>query len=424
MKKKITPYIQRLQDYLKIDLMYLIKGEFWLMLGKIIAMISSFLLALAWGNWIDKNIYGQYKYILSLVSIISLFSLPEMGTAVTQAVARKFEGDFLRGFKSKIKWGLLGGLSALIIAVYYGFQGNTSLLLAFLVVMIFLPLFNAFTIYSDYLTGKKLFDVQVRYESTIQVTASALMILSLFFINRYLLGLPNFVIIIFIISVYIASRTILRSIFFFRTKYKFTPNKKTDPQTISYGKHLTVATLLGDISGHLDKILLFHYLGAVQLAVFSFAVLIPDQTKTIFNHVGKLALPKFSVRPMKQIKKSFLKKLLYFVAFIAAGMAAYIVIAGWVYKTFFPQYTDAILFSRVYALSLIPLAFSVILPLLKAKRMTKEIYQLRIICPIIRIGLIFVLIPLFGIWGAIFSIIGARTFNAILYLVYFKKIEG
>ncbi|MHA1751334.1 MAG: hypothetical protein ACTSYZ_03105, partial [Candidatus Helarchaeota archaeon] len=123
-----------LQKYFKIDFFYLIKGEFWLMTGKIISMITSFFLSLAWANWISQNIYGNYQYILSLAGIISIFSLPEIGTAVTQAVARGFEGSFLKGFKTQLKWGLLASLSALGITGYYWSQGNKNLPLCFLII--------------------------------------------------------------------------------------------------------------------------------------------------------------------------------------------------------------------------------------------------------------------------------------------------
>ena len=58
----------------------------------------------------------------------------------------------------------------------------------------------------------------------------------------------------------------------------------------------------------------------------------------------------------------------------------------------------------------------------KAKMVIKEIYQIRIIGPLVKIGLSVVLIPLYGIWGAILSALFARTFNVFLYLFLFRKV--
>ena len=44
------------------------------------------------------------------------------------------------------------------------------------------------------------------------------------------------------------------------------------------------------------RILAFHYLGAVELAIYSFAIAPPEQIKGVFKFLGTLALPKFSKR--------------------------------------------------------------------------------------------------------------------------------
>lgn len=421
-KQKGISFIGKLQKYLEIDLFYLIKGEFYLMLGKIINLVAAFALAMAWANWISPDIYGNYQYILALIAIISVFSLPGLATAVIQATARNLEGSFLRGFKTQLKWGLLASLSSLIIASYYWFQGNTLLPLCFLVIAIFLPLFNASLIYSSFLGGKRLFNIQVKYDSITQIIATLAMVPTLFLIKNFLPNTSNFIILLLIIAIYYLSRTWLRFFFFIKTKRKFKPNTQEDPKTITYGKHLTFTGLLGNISEHLDKILLFHYLGAMELAIYSFAVLIPRQMKTFIGHIGTLAFPKLSIRRRSELKKTFLKKIYYLTTLLSIGVLIYIIIAPWVYKIFFPQYTMAIPYSRLYALSIIPLCFSMISGIFQAKMMTKEIYQIRIIGPVIKIGLSIVLIPIYGIWGAIWSILLARTFNVLVYLFLFRKV--
>jgi len=424
MLNKIYSLIYALQSYFKIDLFYLIRGEFWLMLGKIINMGAAFCLALAWANWIEQNIYGNYQYILSLVGIISIFSLPEIGASVTQAVARGLEGSFLTGFKAQLKWGLLASLSALGIGAYYWLQGNENLPLAFLAIAVFLPLFNAALIYGDFLMGRKLFNIQVRYDSTTQIIAAGIMIGTLFLIKKFLFNLPNFIIILLIITVYFLSRTGLRLFFFLRTKIKFSPNKKEDPKTITYGKHLTLAEVIGNLANNLDKILLFHYLGAVELAIYSFAILIPKQIDVFLKHLGALAFPKFSLRPIEEIKKTLLQKIGYLTIFISLSVLVYIAIAPFVYQIFFPQYVASIPYSRLYALSIIPLCFSFINSVFRAKMMTKQIYQIKIIVPLFRGGLFLTLIPLYGIWGAVLALLGARTFSALLMLFLYRKIKA
>ena len=105
-----------------------------------------------------------------------------------------------------------------------------------------------------------------------------------------------------------------------------------------------------------------------------------------------------------------------------AKTIVYIIIAPWVYNFFFPEYLEAVYYSRLYALSSIPLCFSVISLIFKSKMMTKQVYQVKVIGPIVKILLSIALIPTYGILGAVLSVIFARTFNVVMYLILFKKI--
>ena len=420
-KDKIYQLIKKLQGYIKIDLFYLIKGESWLMLGKTVNVTTAFLLSLAWANWIDKEVYGNYQYIFSLIGIISIFSLPEIGSALTQAVARGFEGSFMPGFKTQLKWGVLVSASALGIASYYGLQGNKNLFWCFLIIATFLPLFNALLIYNSLLTGKKLFNIQVKYDSITQIIAAGIMGSTLFLIKKLFFNLEPYIILIIIISVYFTSRTILRLLFFIATNSRFKPNLKQDPKTIKFGKHLSLLGIVDVISNSLDKILLFHYLGATELAIYFFAILIPEQIKSPLKHIGILSIPKFSIRPRKEIKKTILRKILLLTALITVLVSIYIMIAPFIYQIFFPKYISSLSYSRIYALSIIASCFS-LGSVFRAKMMIKVIYQIKIIGPIIKISLFLIFIPLYGIWGAIIAIIIARTFNALLSLYFYRKI--
>ena len=413
--------IYKLQKYFKIDLLYLIKGESWLLVGKVINMATTFVLVWAWANWIDKEVYGNYQYIFSLIGIISIFSLHGIGLAVTQAVARGFEGSFIRGFKVQLKWGLLASLSALIIAGYYWVQGNKNFPLAFLVVAVFLFLFNALLIYTSFLTGKKLFGVQVRYESIIQIIAVLAMLIALFLAKTSLNHLSNFIILLLLVSVYFVFRTFLNFIFFIRTKTRFSPNKKEDPKTIGYGKHLSLSELGEIITNNLDKILLFHYLGAVELAIYIFASLLPQQIKVFLKHINSLIMPKLSTRSKESIKKTLLKKTSYLAILITGVVLVYIILAPYIYQIFFPKYLEAVNYSRIYALSIIPLAFSSIMTVFMAKMMVRQVYQARITLSLVRAGLFVIFIPLYGIWGAVLAVLGVRLFSAFLFVFLFKK---
>ena len=64
-KEKIYKLLRKSEKWTHTDMIYLAKGGFWLTLGQIISSVSSFALAVAFANFLPKEVYGNYKYIIS-----------------------------------------------------------------------------------------------------------------------------------------------------------------------------------------------------------------------------------------------------------------------------------------------------------------------------------------------------------------------
>ncbi len=411
LKQKIKDFLIYTQRYTHTDMIYLAKGGFWLTLGQIISTGASFLLAVAFANLLDPVTYGNYKYILSLVGILGIFSLPAMGTAIIQAVARGLEGSFYTAFKTKLKWGLLGSLTALGLASYYFLRGNYLLSIPLLISAIFLPLMEASRVWGSFLGGRKLFNIQVKFNSLNRILSVSIMITTLFLTKNLL----------WLIAVYFVSNTFLNFFFYLITKGKFQPNKKEDPQTLSYGKHLSLMGIIGTIANYLDRILIFHYLGAGEVAIYSFAIYPPEQIKGFFKNIRPLALPKLSQKSKQEIKKTFFKKIIKFFLALLPITVAYIITAPFLYKLIFPQYSQAVPYSQIFAISLI---FTPILPIsvLESQMAIKEKYTITLFSGFSRIFLMSSLVLFYGIWGVIIGWVLARFLTFLLALWSIKRL--
>ena len=409
LKNKIHRFLIWSQKYTQTDNIYLFRGGFWLILGQIIWTAASFLLAMAFANLLDPATYGNYKYILSLVGILSIFSLGGINVAVTQAAARGLESSFYAGFQTKFKWSLLGSLVAIGAAIYYFVQGNELLPIPLLILAIFFPLMQASRIYGNFLEGKKLFDIETKYGMASQIIFVGAMITTLFLTKN----------LFWLIAAYFVSNTFLNYFFYLRTKFKLQPNKKEDPQTISFGKHLTLIGILDRGSKEIDKVLLFTFIGPVELAVYSFAILIPNQIAATLANIKVLALPKLAAKSREEIKKNLMKKVRKLFIFVGAIIAVYIVAAPYIYKIFFPKYLASVPYSQLFILYLITIPFDLLSIFFQAKMMKKEIYLLRI-TGIVRLTLFAVLIPIWGIWGAILAMTGTQVFRAAFLFFLFR----
>lgn len=272
-RHKVYAILRASEKYTGTDMVYLAKGGAWLLSGQFIFSLSAFLLAIVFANFLPKETYGVYKYILSITGILAISTLSGMGTAVTQSVARGYEGSFLSALKEKIRWGLLGSLIGLGMAIYYFYKNDNILAFAFIVASIFLPLMDPFGLYASFLNGKKRFDVSTKYIGVSQI------VISIFLVTA-LISTKNVFTILF---AYFAGWTLLCFIFLKKTIKNFPPNEKIDATTISYGKHLSLLGVLGILAENLDKILLWHYLGGASLAIYTIAQAPINQISALFK---------------------------------------------------------------------------------------------------------------------------------------------
>lgn len=323
-------------------MLYLAKGGFWLTIGQVISSISVFVLAIAFANLVPKETYGTYKYILSIAGILTVLTLRGMDIAVFHAVARGFEGVFTRALRTRIAWGLLSTAASIVLSVYYYINGNDTLALSFLIISGFLPLMDSLGIYQSLLRGKKLFKLSVTYETASQIgSAIALMATILVTQNLFI-----------ILLVYFSSWTLFRLIFLIRTIKKYPINQKQDPETTSYGKRISFVNILDTIVNSVDGILVFHYLGAVNLAIYSFAIAPISQIKNLTGHLPTLAMPKMATRSSREINKLLKKRMMLLFAIGATIAFLYIIAAPYIYQIFFPKYLDAVFFSQIFSLAM------------------------------------------------------------------------
>lgn len=396
---------------MKTDMVYLAKGGFWLMLGEIIVSILVFVLAIAYANLLPKETYGTYKYILSLAGILSFFTLHGMNISLIQSIARGYEKVFVDILKIKIKFGFIGSFVSICIALYYYLNANIVLALSLLIVAIFIPFLDSFNVYTALLNGKKNFYKLSQYKIASQFFIITSIILILFLTKNLLI----------IIFSYFALWSMARIFFYFKTLKNNPLNNKLDEGVILYGKHLSFMGIFKLISNHIDKILLWHFVGPVSLAIYFFATAPVEAIRGPLGSLGSLVLPKLSSGNYEKIKNPFLKKTLFLFLFLLPVTFIYILLSPYIYKFIFPQYLDSTLYSQIFALVLLLIPAGFINQILIAHKKKKELYWIQILTPSVKIALAVVLLPIYGIWGAIYTILLAQVFGLLLNLFLLYK---
>ncbi|GMU73913.1 MAG: hypothetical protein AMXMBFR44_1120 [Candidatus Campbellbacteria bacterium] len=410
-KHRLIGALRWSEKYTKTDMVYLVGNSFWLTVGQGISSLASLALIIAFANLLPKETYGTYKFVLSVASVLSVLTLPRMNTAITQAVARGYEGSLFVGTKKRVIWGTFGAIVSFFVSLYYFLQGNTEIAIALLLAAAFLPIFDTFGTWNAYLQGKQDFKSGVIYTTVVHIASVTILFLTILATDSLLA----------IVFIYFLSYTLLRAFFFYLTVKKYTPNTLIDPSTYSYGKHLTAMTVLSTIVGQLDKILLFHFLGAAQVATYSIALVVPEQVQGMLRNVGVVAFPKFASQSFEDIKRNLSFRLAQYGLFITILTILYVFLAPFLFSLLFPGYSDGILLSQIVSLSLITALVGPAVAALEAQQKKQQLYMLRTLFPVIGIVLFLALVPTFGILGATLAFTTLNFSKLILSLFFLYR---
>ncbi len=409
--------IRRIQNHIesffKTDISYIVKGGFWLSIGKGVSSVSSLLLVLTFGNILSKTDYGTYQYILSIAGILSVTTLPGMTTALKQSVAQGKEGVMSEMIQTSIRWGLIGSVSALSLGGYYFFQGNTLLAAGFFMTGIFLPLSDSIAIAPSIFIGRKEFKISSLYGSLFKILQTIAVIISIYITHNI-----GWILFTYFTSALVTRTLLLIIIFTFHT-----PNKETNPSALSYGKHLSLMNILGALSTQADKIIMWHFLGPIALATYSFALSPIVQIQSWFKSVETLAFPKFASAQPEVLKKTLPNKLLKLFILIVPIVIFYILLAPWLYSKFLPQYSSSVIYSQTLALILLFLPQKLLSSSITAQAQKKSLYILTTATPLSRIVTLIICIPLFGIWGAVAATMFPYMLGLGMSTYFFFKIK-
>lgn len=413
-RAKTYAFLRWTEKWTKTDMIYLAKSGFWLNLSQIISAITGLILTVIFANLIDKNTYGIYKYILNIAGLLSLTTLTGIGTALTQSIARGKDGNLEIALIEKIKWGLFGSIISISIALYNIAISNYTLAISFFIVSFFIPLMDSFSLYDSYLIGKKSFHLSSGYNISIKILATISTLAVILITSN----------IFFLLLIYFISNTLLRltALLLVNKNIPEESTKETDSAMIPYGKHLSVINLVSSVTQYMDGILLFNFIGANQLAIYSIATALPENLKNLLKFIQPISLPKFAQQNKIEIKKQIYNKMIRVGLAILIIIVLYIIFSPFIFRLLYPGYQDSILYSQLFSLSLIYFVIALPVTALQAQMEQKKLYQFYTITSVFQIIILLPMAFFYGIMGVVVARIIARFFQVITMIYIINKL--
>ncbi len=413
-KDRLVRFLRWTEKYTKTDMVYLASAGWWLNLDLAIQSILSLGLSIALANLLSPSVYGTYQYLVAISALVAAVCLSGMNSAVTQAVARGREGVLRESVRFQLRWAVVPFVLTLGGAAYYFAHAQNEIAFGLVAIALFTPFVQTFNTYVAFLTGKKAFK-------------------DMFFLKllaNLVYYVPIFAVLPFVrdAAILVAVNVLFTAVGNFyayrKTLTRFNPNDTEDPEAVRYGAHLSVMSGFGTVINQLDSVLVFHFLGPIDLAVYSLATLIPERMGGILGFVGTAALPKFSNRTLNDIRGVLLAKMAYAMAVGTLTAIIYAAIAPFIFRLLFPAYVAAIPYTQLYAAVIIFLSTNLAYAALQAKRLQTELYIISVVNPIMLIVLQVPLLLLYGIWGMLWARIISDAMNFMISIVLLYRASG
>ena len=410
-KSRLASLLHWSEKYTKMDMVYLTRGSFWSIAGQVSAALIALSLSVVIARYVPKDVYGQYKYVLAIVSVLSAFSLNGIGTAVLQSVARGFDGALADSFKANLRWSFAIFIGTLALGGYYLVAGNFTLGLGILIGGTVTPFLGSFNLYAPFLSGKKDFARQAWYADFVTNIIPALALIAVALIAPQPLLL---------IAAYFVANLAATAFAYWRTARKLHRAAEHDPEMLHYGKHLSLIGILGGIAGNIDQLLLFHFTGATDLAIYNFATGIPDQMKGPLKSLDAMTQARFANREPADIHSSIRNKMFWLFITSIIVIASYILLAPYLYRFLFPTYAVAIPYSQIYAVSLLSMIASPAASYLSAKKKIREQYVRSISISIFQIIIMAFGVIYWGLVGLIIARVITRFFGSCFSFILYE----
>lgn len=413
LKTRLHTLLRWSEKYTKTDMVYLASGGAWILLGYLVQIISGLALAVAFANFVPKEVFGTYQFILSGAAIVSVFTLTGMGGAIARTAAQGSDSALRYGFRIQMIWSSGIVLAAGACALYYYANGNALLGNAFLLVAALQPFITGFGLYKSFLQGKQLFRESVILETLQRLLSFVVLLGALSWTDDPLV----------LVSVYLISNAVSLCLAYLFVVKKHQAPLLADPELKSYSKHLSVMESFAEVASVLDKILIWVFIGAAPLAAYVIAQLPVMHLQNMFGFMRVLMFPKLARKDFSELLKVLPEKIRIYSLISLLVVSAYILAAPFLFGLLFPAYPESVLFSQVLALSVLAVPRSLVAQTFIAHQKKRELYIMNISTPTVRVVLLAVLLWFWGIWGAIIAVLITELYATILQWHLFRAVR-
>ncbi len=405
-------FINLIERQFGIDAHYFVSNSFWVAATQIVTLGGSLLVTVLFAHFLNEELFGNYRYLIAIASIISVFSLNSIGQSILQTAAQGKLGFFKTGMRYSLASGILSAFLGIIAGIYYFINDNPLLASSCFLIAIVQPFISSYFNVFSLLSGQQRFQESAILQ-TVRVLAITVVSVGTILVtqNVFLLFLS-----------YQIMQLTTNGLGYWYFKPKAVAPELPPEETkkyLQFALHQSIQSAILNTAQRLDAIVVFQHLGATQLAIYSIALVIPDQMRGLIKNLSNLLFPKYVNYTPLQLRNSIPKRCFQLFLALTAISGLYIVIAPYVFTWIFPKYETAILYSQLLALAIPASVYYIIQSALKSETNSTALYYIQLSSATVRIILTLVLTYTFGIIGTITAFVASSYLELSFYFLWF-----
>jgi O-antigen/teichoic acid export membrane protein len=396
----------------------LFQGSLWTMAGRVasraVAAAVGFLGSLVWANCFSKETYGKYQIVAAAMGVVATFCLPGLDDASLISAAKRKDGNLRAIVRQRIAVSIAG---ALVIAAwgFLRYRGSDGVMVtAFAVTaLVFVPI-QLQSIWDAFTNGKRRFALLTVGEVLVAVA-------SLVGVGSFaLVGWTGDAMLPWVVLVSLGLTAVV-ALALMATLRRMKQSDERDPSIVRYGHHVTVATLLGWVFKS-DRLIVGEVMSAPDVAMLSIALILPNQVKVFFTAFEQIFLPKVTAAPSVHAAWAYIRPRIakLWTAYTALGLAGFFLLPVFIPLFFSHRYVESVPYARWLWLSLcLSSPFTFLASILNAQRDKLFLYVKNIFSPVLTLTLFVVLIPRYGLVGAVAGRVINHAALVVLHAAYF-----
>jgi O-antigen/teichoic acid export membrane protein len=414
MRALYLKFATALEHRFRFDAHYFLKGGFWLSVSQGVTILAGLATTSLFAHYLSETEYGIYRYILGLAILFSSFSLTGLGQSILQTAAKKYYAFYQETLSLNLAYSLTIAILSLAGGAYYLIKENITLAFGCFLIALLQPLITGFQNTTVFLQGSR------RFQASTAATTIKTLFVSLTSITALLITKD----VLILIAAYLLASAVINILLhlWYRPRELAPTPAEIKTQYLSYAKHTSVRNIISNISYRADTIIVFTQLGAIELAIYTVATVIPEQIKASFKNLSSLLLPKYANSSDElSLKKSVPKRSLQLFCLLSLVVFLYILVAPYIYQIFFPKYQSAVFLSQLLSISFLGMVALIPANILQAKIATKKLYEFQMFESILSIVLMLMLIIWMGVLGAVLAKVIVRFATSIYYYILFYR---